>query len=144
VCILCIYIYIYGVYDYYYYYHYYKRQEYIIFQNEISESKTYYYLLYNIILAIYDCRREKRRDSMYLLHITYRTYITRVLRHTLRMRRGKRYDNSNSCRRARSISGARRRSATAMEYYFIVGFSDKYFVCVTRVLRCGGNTVVWR
>lgn len=135
-CVYCTYIYIvyiYGVYDYYYYYHYYKRQEYnIIFQNEISEPKTYYYLLY-IILAIYDCRREKRSDAMYLLHIiiTYMPY-THVLRHTLRMRRGKRYNN-NSCRREIDI----RCDVDRQQLWNIIllsVFSDKYFVCVARVV----------
>lgn len=79
----------------------------IIFQNEISASKTYYYLLYILLLPV--CTDGTRNTAwciptihtyyilytywynILVLYTHYIYHIIRALRHTLRMRRGKRY-----------------------------------------------------
>jgi len=153
-----VYIYIYGAYDYYYYYHYYKRQEYHFSKRNIRVENVLLVIIYIITLPV--CTDGARNTpwctyntihtyymytywyNILVLYTHYIYHIVRVLRHTLRMRRGKRYYSNVSTARDRypvwRRFPARRRSVYTrcsiqgiLSYIGVDGFSDKYFVCTT-------------
>lgn len=132
-CVLYIYIYThtYGVHDYYYYYRYYKSISF--FKTKYpSRKRVIIYYIFNPLYTTAGAKNAATRCAYDILLCRYRTYITYVLRHTLRMRRGKRCNN-NSCRREIDIRcDVDRQQRCGIS--FCCRFSDRYFVCVTRVL----------